>query len=476
MKSPQRTERRRSFLRSAVRRRRALFVEQLEARNLLCYGFSPTSEPPPDSYRLEKVSDYVAQVAYELDQWLSEPIIRDFRPTNCEAVVRDGRMLVEAIAMDSGSVLVGELTAIDAVVVGSYEWLVSAWVPLVRLTDMRDLQELRFAKLLYDHTTNNQLAAEHPAGSPLPPVAADTFGDFILANQIPDLPDIFDDYSDVPAQFRSSRVSDLLARAAFEFSQRPPTVSVHDFVASDAWVTVRDGSALVQAVSTSVSGEKLGESLAAMGAQVLGSYGPGVSVWFPLAQIPALGHLDDLSFASPGLLFTDNWRGSMTPKDDMLRGNQLDSDGIPVADTGPSHDIHPESSSPRVRDSLAVTTIALPYRLRTVLSRDFSATAPRATATSGFARIQVVSESLVGEVLREDVTSKRGTMQRSEGPEMNALLARQRIRAVANLGDLTSAALVLDGAVTDELGLDQLFDLAERAGRLEVGGMQPLKP
>ncbi len=476
MKSPQRTERRLLFLRPAVRRRRALLVEQLEARNLLCYGFSPTIDPPPDSYRSEKVSDYVGQVAYEFEQWLSEPIIRDFRPTNCEAVVRDGRMLVEAIAMDSGADLAGELTAIDAEVVGSYEWLVSAWVPLVRLTDLKALQELRFVKLLYDHTTTNQLAAELPAGRPLSPVAADTFGDFILTSQIPDLPDIFDDYSDVPAEFRSSRVSDLLARAAFEFSQRPPTVSVNDFVASDAWVTVRDGNALVQAVSTSVSGEKLGESLAAMGAQVLGSYGPGVSAWFPLAQIPALGNLDDLSFASPGLLFTDMWRGDVTPEDGMLRSDQLDSGGLNEAETDPSHDVHTEFPSQRVRDSLADATIALPHRSPTVLDRDVSATAPWAPATGGFPRMQVVITSFVGEVLKEDLTSECGTMQGSEGQEVNAPRARQRICAVANRVDLTSAALVLDGAVTDELDLDRLFDLAERSGCLEVGGMRPRKP
>jgi hypothetical protein len=307
---------------------------------------------------------------------------------------------------------------------------------------------------------------------PLPIDAAeDVSGSALASSEILDLPDIFDDYSDVPAQFRSSRVSDLLARAAFEFFQRPPTVSVHDFVASDAWVTVRDGSALIQAVSTSVSGEKLGESLAAMGGRVLGSVGPGVSAWFPLAQIPELGNLCDLTFASPVLLFTNKWPGSVTPENGMLRTTQPGSGGRRVAEADICHDVHTAFSPPRVRDSLARATIALPHRSPTDFGRDVTATAPWAAANDGFARMHTVSASRVGEMLRESLTSKGGTMQGSRSPDMNAPRARQRIREVTNLVDRTSAALVLDGAVTEELDLDRLLDLAERTGCLGVGGM-----
>lgn len=299
MKNSRRTVQRVAYRWQTAQRRR-LLVEQLEARDLLCQGFPPAFYPPPDSYRSANVSDYVAQVAYEFDLWLSEPIIRDFRPTNCEAVVRDGRMLVEAIAVDSGAELVGELTAIDAVVVGSYEWLVSAWVPLVRLTNLKDLQELRFAKLLYDHTMTNQPAAELSACGPLSSVSFDTagnvLGNLVESSQSVDLPAVaMDDYSDIPAQYHSPRVSDLLARAALEFSQRPSTVPASEFVASDPWVTV------IHAVSTSIVGEKLGEALTDIGGEVLGSFGPAVNAWFPLERILELGELVDLTFASPVL-------------------------------------------------------------------------------------------------------------------------------------------------------------------------------
>jgi len=391
MKSAQRTERRLSFFRQTIRRRRGLLMEQLEARNLPCIVIPAIGDSPPDSCRSDNVSDDVGQVTYQVDRRLS--ISAPF----------DGCDLQLPLPID---------------------------------------------------------AAENVSGSAL------------ASSEILDLPDIFDDYSDVPAQFRSSRVSDLLARAAFEFSERPPTVSVHDFVASDAWVTVRDGSALIQAVSTSVSGEKLGEFLAAMGGRVLGSFGPGVSAWFPLAQIPELGNLCDLTFASPVLLFTNKWPGSVTPEDGMLRTTQPGSGGLRVAEAGTCHDVHTAFPPPRVRESLALATIALPHRSPAVFGRDVTATAPWATAKDGFARMQAVSAPLVGEMLRESLTSNGGTMQGSRGPDMNAPRARQRIREVANLVDLTSAALVPDGAVTEELDLDRLLDLAERAGCLGVGGMR----
>jgi hypothetical protein len=306
-------------------------MEQLETRNLLCEGVPPLFDPPPDSYRSDNVSDDLARVAYEFDRWASGPngVQRDFSPTFCEAVVRDGRVLVEAIAADaaSGPALVSELRAIDVEIIASYEHGVSAWVPLTRIDDLSGLSELLYANIAFAHGMVHE-----PVGQVLHPVAQIVDGaaqiapvgavDFRGTRNVPAVR--VDDYSDVPVFYRSSRVSDQLARTAFEFAQRPPGLDIHDYVPTDDWVSVREGLVLINAVSTSVPGQKLGEALATLGANVLGSYAHGVAAWLPVGRIPELGKLADLTFASPSLAFGMTHAGNaMTQGDAVIRTDQL---------------------------------------------------------------------------------------------------------------------------------------------------------
>lgn len=316
---------------SGARRFRRLGMEQLETRNLLCEGVPPLFDPPPDSYRSDNVSDDLARVAYEFDRWASGPngVQRDFSPTFCEAVVRDGRVLVEAIAADaaSGPALVSELRAIDVEIIASYEHGVSAWVPLTRIDDLSGLSELLYANIAFAHGMVHE-----PVGQVLHPVAQIVDGaaqiapvgavDFRGTRNVPAVR--VDDYSDVPVFYRSSRVSDQLARTAFEFAQRPPGLDIHDYVPTDDWVSVREGLVLINAVSTSVPGQKLGEALATLGANVLGSYAHGVAAWLPVGRIPELGKLADLTFASPSLAFGMTHAGNaMTQGDAVIRTDQL---------------------------------------------------------------------------------------------------------------------------------------------------------
>ena len=92
-----------------------------------------------------------------------------------------------------------------------------------------------------------------------------------------------------PPNFVRRSLIDLLARAAFEFAQRPVTAAVSDFVAGDPWVTVKEGFALIQAVSALVLGDKLGEALTSIGGNVRGSSSSEseVSAWLPLQRIRA---------------------------------------------------------------------------------------------------------------------------------------------------------------------------------------------
>ena len=329
MKNSRRTVQRLSHRRQ-IAQRRPLLVEQLEARNLLCIAIPTLWDSPPESYRSDNVSDDLARVAYQFDQWFSIPAQRDFVPSDCNVVVRDSQVLVQAIAVDSGPNLVSELATIDAQVIGNYELGVSTWVPLSRLKELKGLPELKFAGIALGNGAIHQAGAQFRGGElqlPLPIDAAENVPESALESSgILDVQANLDDYSDVPARFRSSRVSDLLARAAFEFSQRPVTTVVSDFVSRDPWVTVKDGLALIQAVSTTVSGDKLGEALTAIGAKVLGAFGPGVSAWFPLERIPALGDLANLTFASPVLDFAISAAGSVvTQGDGVMHMDQVRS-------------------------------------------------------------------------------------------------------------------------------------------------------
>ena len=307
MNSPRRTEHRLTDWRQTNRRRRSLLVEQLEARHLLCIAIPAIWDSPPDSYRSDNVSDDLARVAYQFDQWLSIPAQRDFVPSDCNVVIRDGQVLVQAIAVDSGPELVSELATIDAQFIGSFELGVSTWVPLSRLKELKSLQELKFA----GSASGN--AAIHQAGTQFqgrdlevrhPIDAAEKLSENAVESiEILNAPSNFDDDSDIPAQFRSSRVRDLLARASFEFTQRPVSAAVSDFIVGDSWVTVKEVFSLIQEVSASVSGDKLGEALTSIGGNVRGGSSSDAIAWLPLQRTREREDLVDLTFASPVLSF-----------------------------------------------------------------------------------------------------------------------------------------------------------------------------
>ena len=184
-------------------------IEQLETRNLLCIAVPALSDLPPDSYRSDNVSDDLTEWAYQFDQWLSIPAQRDFIPSDCDVVVRDGQVLVQAIAVDSGAELVSELATINAQVVGSYELGVSTWVSLSRLKDLKGLQELKFAGIAFGNAVIHQAGAQLQACDLQLPLPIDTAENVpesaVESSEILDAPAIFDGYSDVPAQFRSSQ-------------------------------------------------------------------------------------------------------------------------------------------------------------------------------------------------------------------------------------------------------------------------------
>lgn len=300
MKSSRRIEQRIACRRQTPRRHRRLVLEQLETRDLLCYGNPPLYDPPPDSYRSDNVSDDLARVAYEFDRWVAEPLVRDFMPTDCEVLIRNGRVYIQALAVNSAADLISELASIDVEVVGNYKWAVVAWVPLTQLNDLKDVQELMLAGIPFLYYEHGQTAADVQVYDPV-------FGDDVRTvsgsvsetsqNLVP--PFVAEDYADVPVHFRSSRVSDLLSRGAFESSQRPLPLLVSDFVVGDPWVTVKEGFSLIQAVSASVSGEQAGVDLTEIGGNVRGSFSSEVSDWLPLQRIREREDLVDLTFASP---------------------------------------------------------------------------------------------------------------------------------------------------------------------------------
>jgi len=112
--------------------------EVIQLENLVLYE-------PPTSYRSDRVSDQLARLAYEYDQFSQSPFGTTFIPSDRRLMIGTGGVLIEAVARTSGEELQSELEGIDATIVGRYEKVISAVVPLGQVQRLRSLASLAFA-------------------------------------------------------------------------------------------------------------------------------------------------------------------------------------------------------------------------------------------------------------------------------------------------------------------------------------------
>lgn len=347
--------------RTVSARRRRLFVEQLEQRSLLAAnilgggdanlddlwssselprsevstvqfianlsgegeGSPPTevmsfddvvSDDPPEEYRSPKVSDYLTRVAYEFDLHVASTPTRDFVPSNSRIRINDGRVYVEAITTGSAAELAAEIASLGAEIVGAFDPGVTAWVPLARIRDLGALNNLTFAKPQFSVGTNNGDSQIVETGNP----PSLTQGEIVHLGALPSV-----DFSSIPTDYKSLRVSDLLSRAAFEYAQFDKKFGASTFSPTDASIRVSAGRVLVEAITTGESKE-LSDALVSIGGEVLGGYGGVIVAWVPIERLRDLGALEVVKFAKPPVTEGVTNIGNTTTQGDAI----LNSDDI----------------------------------------------------------------------------------------------------------------------------------------------------
>ena len=157
-------------------RSRLLAVQQLEARQLLAADLNPdpttmwsnaadvsnetatasTSPQTPLLQRLKAASDnklggLLSSVLSEYQQGIvnvaaDSPLTDIFEATRDKVRIRDGKVIVDAVASGDAKSLSNDLTDLGAEVTGIYENNVSAWIPLASLEAVAQLDSLLLAR------------------------------------------------------------------------------------------------------------------------------------------------------------------------------------------------------------------------------------------------------------------------------------------------------------------------------------------